>query len=426
MNAIIWFRNELRVADNMLLSVASKYENVYPVYCFEEEEFGKVDLGMDKTGAFRAQFIRESIEDLRKSLKELGSNLIVRQGNSVSIIATLAQELNAQAVLASKEVTHEEVIREKQLQVMLPEGSELQLYWQSTLYHLSDLPIEIGELPEVFTNFRKIVEKKSMVRDLVTPTKTLPSIHDINFGEIPSLAQLGLQSVAVDSRTAIQFHGGESAAKERMQHYFWETEKVASYKETRNGLIGSDYSSKFSPWLALGCLSPRTIFHEIKRFENAIKKNSSTYWLIFELIWRDYFRFMALKHGNKLFQKGGILGKYQPSRKHETSFRRWCDGATGVDFVDANMLELKLTGFMSNRGRQNVASFLVNDLNIDWRWGATYFESMLIDYDPCSNWGNWTYVAGVGNDPRQDRYFNITTQAERYDPNGEYVDLWLG
>jgi deoxyribodipyrimidine photo-lyase len=112
-------------------------------------------------------------------------------------------------------------------------------------------------------------------------------------------------------------------------------------------------------------------------------------------------------------------------RKDKNLFFKWTDGLTGIPFIDANMRELNLTGFMSNRGRQNVASFLVNDLGIDWRWGAAYFESMLIDYDVCSNWGNWMYIAGVGNDPRENRYFNILRQANNYDPKGDYIRQWI-
>ena len=425
MNAIIWFRNDLRLADNALLEAVSKYDNVYPIYCFEEAEFGTVTPSLHKTGPFRAQFMREAVINLRQNLQKIGSNLIVRKGEAASIIAQLAKELDVQAVIASKEVTKEEVSREGKLRSFLPEKTHLELHWQSTLYHLDDLPMTIGEIPEVFTNFRKIAEKKSTDREAIPKPDSIKTPGNIEFGEIPSLKELGLEEMEADKRAAMRFAGGESASMERLQHYFWRTENLSRYKETRNGLIGADYSSKLSPWLALGCISPRTIFYEVKKYEKEIKKNSSTYWLIFELIWRDYFRFIALKHGNKIFRKGGIQEKARPSRQHETTFRRWCDGATGVDFVDANMIELKLTGFMSNRGRQNVASYLVNDLNIDWRWGAAYFESMLVDYDPCSNWGNWTYIAGVGNDPRSDRYFNISSQAERYDPHGVYVNLWL-
>ena len=114
-----------------------------------------------------------------------------------------------------------------------------------------------------------------------------------------------------------------------------------------------------------------------------------------------------------------------PKGVNQDLLNSWINGETGVDFIDANMLELKLTGFMSNRGRQNVASYLVNDLKLDWRYGAAYFEQQLIDYDPCSNWGNWAYVAGVGNDPRGNRYFNIEKQATDYDLDKSYRNLWL-
>jgi len=210
-----------------------------------------------------------------------------------------------------------------------------------------------------------------------------------------------------------------------LNDYVWKNQHIATYKETRNGLIGADYSSKFSPWLANGSLSPRLIYQEVKEFERQVTANDSTYWLVFELLWRDYFRFVAKKYGNRIFYQKGIRNKAVHYKNGLLVFEKWRTGNTGNDFVDANMRELLHTGFMSNRGRQNVASFLCKDLNIDWRWGAAWFESQLIDYDVASNWGNWMYVAGVGNDPRQDRYFNLERQASMYDPNYEYRKLWL-
>jgi deoxyribodipyrimidine photo-lyase len=144
------------------------------------------------------------------------------------------------------------------------------------------------------------------------------------------------------------------------------------------------------------------------------------------LLWRDFFRLMAKKHGNKIYWKGGLRGQPNPKLRNDRQLlKAWVDGRTGIPLIDANMREVKLTGFMSNRGRQNVASYLVHDLKVNWQMGAEYFESILIDYDVASNWCNWNYVAGVGNDPREDRYFNPVTQAKRYDPNGEYVRHWL-
>jgi deoxyribodipyrimidine photo-lyase len=143
------------------------------------------------------------------------------------------------------------------------------------------------------------------------------------------------------------------------------------------------------------------------------------------LLWRDFFRLMGKKYGNRIFLKAGPQNKPQKQLKnHDDLFGLWAGGKTGVPFIDANMRELNATGWMSNRGRQNVASFLVRDLKVNWQMGAEYFESLLLDYDPCSNYGNWNYVAGVGSDAREERYFNILTQARNYDPRGEYVRIW--
>ncbi len=196
---------------------------------------------------------------------------------------------------------------------------------------------------------------------------------------------------------------------------------LKNYKQNRNGMLGADYSSKFSPWLALGCLSPRFIYEEVIKYEAERVKNESTYWLIFELLWRDFFRFICLKYGNKIFYKSGLQGLNLKWKEDWDLFHLWCEGKTGYPLVDANMRELKLTGFMSNRGRQNVASFLTKNLGINWQMGAEWFESLLIDYDVCSNWGNWNYTAGVGNDARGFRYFNILKQSQDYEPTKKFI-----
>ena len=144
-------------------------------------------------------------------------------------------------------------------------------------------------------------------------------------------------------------------------------------------MLGADYSSKLAPWLAHGCISPRLIAAECGRYERERVKNKSTYWLVFELIWRDFFKLYCAKHGTSVFKAGGPIGSKQGWRKDPILLQRWKEGTTGVPLVDANMRELAATGFMSNRGRQNVASYLALDLQLDWRDGD-HFESLL-DYD---------------------------------------------
>lgn len=426
MKALVWFRNDLRVTDNVTLHKAlENFTDIYTLYCFDPREFAILEQGFNRTGPYRAKFLIESVTSLKNTLSELGTTLIVRAGDPATIIPELAKELKVKAVLASKEAAIEETNIENLLEQKLWSlGIEFELYWQSTLYNISDIPWPIKRLPEIFTDFRKHVETESVIRDLVPPINEIRTFARVDSEIVPTLEELGLSIPQADSRVVLDFQGGEKAALDRLKSYLWETNLLSNYKETRNGLIGANYSSKLSPWLALGCISPRTIYYEVKKYEEQIVKNSSTYWLIFELIWRDYFKFIARKHGSKLFRVNGIKDREIEFNEDKDTFKKWSDGKTGQPFVDANMIELNATGFMSNRGRQIVASFLIHDLKVNWTWGAAYFESLLIDYDPGSNWGNWNYIAGVGNDPRKNRYFNVESQAAKYDPKNEYINLW--
>nr|WKN38183.1 DASH family cryptochrome [Tunicatimonas sp. TK19036] len=426
-NSILWFRNDLRLHDNVALNEAiRRSNNVYPVYCFDPRHFYNTELGLPKTGAYRAQFLLESVIDLRNNLQVLGSDLIIRYGFPEKVITQLASEVGASQVFASKEVTPEEISVEEKLESALTSHRiEVDFIWQSTLLHVDDIPWPINNVPDIFAQFRREAEKITQIRKTVAAPHSLNSLDGVVTGDIPTLEQLGLSAPVFDERAVLPFQGGETSGIARLKEYFWKNNNLKDYKETRNGMLGADYSSKFSAWLANGSLSPRTIYEEIKRYEQERIENKSTYWLIFELLWRDYFRFMAKKYGSRLFHIEGIQDKTITLNNDVALFEKWKNGKTGVPFIDANMREINATGFMSNRGRQNVASFLIKDLQVNWTWGASYFETMLIDYDVCSNWGNWNYIAGVGNDPRENRYFNIMSQAQRYDPQGEYVRHWI-
>jgi deoxyribodipyrimidine photo-lyase len=427
---VVWFRQDLRINDNEALTNAVQQgKEIIPVFVFDERTFfGKTAYGFHKTGKFRTKFIIESVEELRQSFQKLGIDLVVRIGKPEIEIAQIVEKTQASAIFCNIERTQEEVEVQDALEKKLwKTGKEIIYSRGKMLYYTQDLPFPICQTPDIFTHFRKEVEKYIPVRKpLPAPTMLEPWSFKINVGEMPTLKNFGFDDFELDKRSTLMFKGGETAARERLHYYLWESDLIKKYKDTRDGLIGADYSSKLSVWLAQGCISPKQVYYELKEYEKKRKKNQSTYWLFFELLWRDFFRLMGKKHKNKIFQKGGTRGEIDPVWKDDMQlFKIWSEGKTGVPFIDANMRELNLTGFMSNRGRQNVASFLVHDMKINWQMGAEYFESLLIDYDPCSNWGNWNYLAGVGCDPRENRYFNILTQAKRYDPQGDYVKLWL-
>jgi len=218
--------------------------------------------------------------------------------------------------------------------------------------------------------------------------------------------------------------GGERAGRERLVDYVFRRRLVVDYKQTRNGMLSKDDSTRFSPWLANGCLSARRIWSEVERFEAEVEANDSTYWVRFELLWREYFRWLMDATGSALFRRSGLADGAPGCRPDAARLEAWREGRTGLPLIDAAMRELNATGYMSNRARQNAASFLVKDLQQDWREGAAWFEHQLIDYDVASNWGNWAYQAGTGTDTR-DRWFNVVGQARRYDPDAEYIGHWL-
>ncbi len=432
--ALVWFRNDLRIHDNEPLFRASRqYEEVLTIYCIDPRFQVQTSAGFKKTGVFRAAFLLESLNNLNENLKAIGGNLIILKGKPEVEIPEFAKTHQIKRVYYSGEQCIEEQTIERSLEKELWKLQiPLSCYFTNSLIHPADLPYPVKALPDIFTEFRKSVERFCTPR---TCFQTLTEIHSPalkSADKIPSPAELGYDTGLLVteefSKRVFEFKGGETEALSRLKSYFFENKHLSKYKETRNGLLGSDYSSKLSAYLALGCISPRYVYEQVKKYEKEVESNDSTSWLIFELLWRDYFKYVARKYGNKIFQPQGIKGISLNAKFHskkDAAFVKWANGETGDDFVDANMKELLHTGFMSNRGRQNVASYLVKDLKVSWLLGAQWFEEMLIDYDPCSNYGNWNYIAGIGNDPRENRYFNTQKQAMTYDPKGDYRAYWL-
>ena len=418
--AILWFRNDQRLADNTALTAAlAEHDEVLPVLVIDPAQHGSSPFGFERSGSYRRRFIREGILDLTAALRSKGSALSVRFGDPATVLRQVATMWKADVVHAQRLYGWEEQQQERAVAAEL----DLRLHAPNTLLLPGDLPFTLDKLPHVFTAFRTKVEPSCAVRDVLPEPETIPA--PVFWGErLLMKDELPTAPYPADPRGVLAFKGGREAGLQRLKHYLWDTRALSTYKSTRNGLLGADYSSKFSPWLASGALSAREIHHEVKRYEAEHGANESTYWLFVELLWRDFFQFTAAKHGPDLFKRAGIArrpfqGNHDPHR-----FQAWCEGRTGQPFIDANMRELAATGWMSNRGRQNVASFLVHDLGLDWRMGAYWFERMLIDHDACSNWGNWQYVGGVGNDPRQGRRFDPERQSGMYDPEGRFVEHW--
>ena len=442
---VLWFRNDLRLHDNECLAIAAAAAkvpgtSVLPVFFLDPRLLASTRSGHRKLGSYRALFLLQSLEDLRTSLRAKGSDLLVLRERPEDGLSRLLGP--SSLVLTQAEPATEEARVDAAVEAALkatPGQHELRRVWGSTLLHLDDLPLSPGlaNLPTVFTPFRTLVEApgravphRPLFPTAQLPRGSLPLPADAPAAEpLPELAALGYTpeecaaALRPDPRAVLAFRGGESAGLARLQHYLFGSDALATYFDTRNGMLGADCSTKFSPWLAHGCLSPRTVASESARYERERTKNKSTYWIVFELLWRDFLHFCSVAHGRKMFLVGGFTGNRWAWRSDPAGFAAWKEGRTGHPLVDANMRELKLSGWMSNRGRQNVASFLTQNLGVDWRLGAEYFEAMLNDYDCYSNWGNWLYIAGITGG--RINVFNIQKQSRDYDPRGDYVRAWL-
>jgi deoxyribodipyrimidine photo-lyase len=421
---VVLFTTDLRLHDNEpLLRAIKENDEIIPLYCFDEAYFEGLQFGFKRLGNIRRQFLNRVLEDFHLQLKALGGYLLIKKGNQVEVITELHSHYHIAKVYTKKQVGIEEKRENDRLKKsLLSKGVDFEEYSTSTVYHPSDLPFSISSIPEVFNKFRKIVEKESLVRKpLETPIKLTCPIISKDFQEKNPFKS----DFVMDERCSLPNLGGELAALNHLQSYIFEKQNILHYKETRNELFGGDFSSKLSQWLSLGCISPKYIYHEIKRFEQNVMANESTYWLIFELLWRDFFRFSFKKHPLEYYQLHGILGSSErKSIRNQAIIDSWVNGTTANSFVNAAMNELRITGWISNRMRQIVASYFIYELEQDWRVGAAYFESQLIDYDVASNWGNWSYIAGVGNDPRAGRRFNLEKQVQQYDKDGKYQELW--
>ncbi|CAM9003395.1 unnamed protein product [Rhodiola kirilowii] len=281
--SIVWFRNDLRVHDNECLNSANDESvSVLPVYCFDPRDYGKSSSGFDKTGI----------------------------GKPESVLVELAKEVGADAVYAHREVSHGDVKSEDKIEaVMKDEGVEVKYFWGSTLYHVEDLPFKLDKMPTNYGGFKEKVQGLEIRKTIAAldQLKGKPARGDVEPGDVPTLMDLGLNSNAsMDQSTVCStMVGGETEALQRLQKFATECQAQPS-QGTKDSIYGANFSCKISPWLAMGCLSPRSMFDELKKTaartmpaaSNNKNSDTSLNWLMYELMWRDFFRFITKKYSS--------------------------------------------------------------------------------------------------------------------------------
>ncbi len=414
---LVWFKNYLRLHDNEALQKAvEECEQLVFCFCVEPYLFQELKIGFRKTDVNRFKFLEQSVLDLQQNLEKIGGHLIIADESAEDFLPKLCEKFDIQDIYAEEEYASEELNLIRELQSEIP-AVTFHFYWGKTLYHKNDIPFEIATIPLTSKAYRIPVGIEAEPRTVFEVPKKLVSVKEAESTPFPSYKKYGFSKKEYENVNPL-VEGGETLALARLKYYTFDSELLTGYRWSRNRSQGLDYSSKFSPYLALGCISPREIYKVVKEYEQLIKKNQSTWWLIFELVWRDYFTFKSMRFGDEIFFTKGYKHKEIEWENDPEKFQKWCEGKTGIPFIDAHMRQLNETGYMSNRGRVNCASYFVHDLKIDWTWGAAYFESRLIDYDVSSNWMNWHMQAF------EIWYTNPVHQSNKYNAQ-DYIQEWI-
>lgn len=421
MNRVIyWFRNDLRLSDSpAFLAACRDASELIPVYVhrpFQESSL----WGFPRVSAQRRAFTDQALQALDAECCARHSRLLQLHGDATNVLAELARQTQADSIICEMIAAPQEQAEVTRLRNF---GVSVHEHWQSSLLDPGSLPFDPKDLPDMFTQFRRQVETAGLYsRKALSAPKELPC-----FPEVKAL------DAYTSSQTWASVDTGYPTGLDYLDCYF-SGEYPHTYKKTRNQLMGEYFSTNFSGGLALGSLSAPLIAARLKQYEETRGANDGTYWIWFELLWRDYFRFLHLKYGRRLYGRSGLSlgGRGKNHRVHESEkgvfapniFESWTQGQTQNSLVNAGMNELRATGKLSNRMRQIVASYLIYDLAQDWRAGAAWFEAQLLDYDVYSNQGNWLYIAGLGTDPRGGRQMNLEKQALEHDPQGLYRKQW--
>jgi len=408
--AVMWFRRDLRVRDLPALADAARAERIVPVFVFDDR--------LLRTGRFpsanRTSFMLGCLAELDGALRDRGAKLVVRHGKPETEIPRLANEVGAEDVHFTADASPWSRRRDQQVIDSLAADGVRAHAWPGAF--IVEDPSEIltgqGRPYTVFSPFARAwagVER----RPAVQAPRALCLPPGVKAGRLPALADLG-----VKEEPELAFEPGEEAGRKAMANFL--RSRLEAYEDRRDFAAGG--SSRLSPYLRWGCISPL----ELERKAAKRRGNGAASYRN-ELAWRDFYagvlmHFPEVVH-HEFQERYRDLSWARRSKKLDA----WKDGATGYPFVDAGMRQLKAEGWMHNRLRMVVGSFLTKDLHLDWRLGEAHFMEWLVDGDMAANNGGWQWIASVGTDPAPyfQRLFNPTRQQGRFDPDGEYVRRWV-
>jgi deoxyribodipyrimidine photo-lyase len=407
--AILWLRRDLRLRDNPALTAAAHADRLVPVFCLDPRLLD----GRHRSGA-RTQFMLDCLHDLDGSLRDLGSRVVIRRGIPERELPALARDVAATAVHATADVGPYAQRRDAAVSSALG-ARAVELVMHPGLFVVDD-PAEIrtdnGGPYTVFTPYHRSWARAPRREPLPTP-RSLPRLPaGVRTGRIPTLKALGLSQPLSDPPA-----GGEQKGGARLEAFL--ADGVDRYDEQRDALAEPS-TSALSPYLHFGCLSPRYLEHRLPDSPGAAELRR-------QLCWRDFYAQVMRCWPRNARSEHQLRYRGLRWSRARRNFDAWREGLTGYPVVDAAMRQLRREGWMHNRGRLIVGSFLTKDLGIDWRWGERWFMELLVDGDEASNNGNWQWIASVGVDPQPParRIYNPSRQQERFDPHGSYVRRYV-
>jgi deoxyribodipyrimidine photo-lyase len=407
---LVWFRNDLRLHDNeMLVEAIAKSDSILPVYFFDPRYFDDTRFGTAKTGVFRAEFLRGSLKSLRNAFRRMGGDILFVQGRPEDHLKELVERFDIAEVYHHREVAPEETLISDNVEDLLwTLKVNLRHFIGHTLYNKEDLPFPIKDIPDVFSQFKKKTERDAIVKACFSSPESISFVENEEWGEVPSLEELGF---VLDGNENFNGYpeGGEGAGLEHLKSLF-DAGSAIYLKNTKSNIDKPGFSSQLSAWLALGCLSPRMVYWQVKEAESKFGTNIHFNQILLGLLWRDYFRFMFKKHGIAFFQEEKLENEVLYAAVGGDALDNWKLGKTGNPVVDKYMFDLNTTGFIPHMGRQLVATYLIHVQRVHWTCGAAYFEEKLIDYAAASNWGNWASVAGLTKDAKSKNGVDLNKQ----------------
>ncbi|WP_162052340.1 cryptochrome/photolyase family protein [Pontibacter pamirensis] len=396
---LFWFRRDLRLHDNAGLYHALETEKqVLPIFIFDT---GILDNLSNRHDA-RVDFIYQSIKNMKEQLEKQGSTLLVRYGKPIEVIKELLQEYEVDGIYTNRDYEPYARERDEEVEALLIEnGQDFKLCKDSVIFERSEILSLSGTPYKVYTPYKN-AWKKAFRENMVAPFPSeqhLDKLLPHHKSPLPTLQQVGFKPADIPTPDPNM------------------AEKVLRrYEETRN-VPALDATTRLSPHLRFGTVSTREAVR--------LALQHSDTWLQ-ELIWREFFMQLLFHFPASSQESFAPKFRHIAWRNNEEEFKRWCEGKTGYPLVDAGMRELNSSGFMHNRVRMVVASFLVKDLLIDWRWGEAYFAEKLLDYEQASNVGNWQWAAGTGADAQPYfRIFNPDNQVKKFDKAHTYIRRWV-